>query len=299
MPGPFRQSDAVLTIAQDNARHAIEISAANEAAGELVGFPPEELKGMAFRELLPLKIAEMLDDYVEYEAGANDVGDVLRKVRDFQLKNKNGAHLPLRVKIVRHHSQVHDEYMLIMNDEERQRENDAVMKVLHENFQGHASLDADTGLPDRASLEKGLQLVEMHRENIKNGVCVAVMQMDGYEELLGKHGVAACHRAMQAIAALCQQNLRGNDVVTYMDKNRLAIILVGAAKEPAKIVLNRLRWLIAGLNIRSEQGGDISTTVTVLFGEFTSATKADELLPHYEKILAEKPADSVNMVVEG
>lgn len=298
MPGPFRQTDAVLTIAQDNARHSIEVSAANDIAGELLGIPPEELKGKPFKDIVPEKIAEMLDDYVEYLPGANDVGDVLRKVRDFQIKDKDGKETPMRLKIVRHHSQSLDEYLLIMNDEERQRESNAALAALREAFQGHASLNPDTGLPDRSSLKKGLELVELHRESIRNGVCVAVMEVDKYETILGKYGVQACHRAVQGIAQHCQQNLRGNDVVAQLDDRRLALLLIGASKEPAKIVLNRLRWLVGGLHIRTDNGKEIASTVTVAFNEFRADTRPQELLERLEKALDGKPKESANMVVE-
>lgn len=297
MSGPFRQSDAVLTIAQYNERHAIEVTAVNEVASQIVGYSPDELTGMAFRELVPIKIAEMLDDYVEYEAGHNDVGDVLRKVRDFQLKSKNGKHMPFTVKIVRHNSQQHDEFMLIMHDEEAQRSKNAVMSALRENFEGHAALDADTGLPDRSSFEKGVDLVFLHRENIANGVCIALLEIDNYETILAKCGISACHKAMQDIAALCRQNLRGNDVVAQFDKNRLALILVGTKREPAKIVLNRLRWLIAGLRIQTKQGMDASSTVSLIFDEIDAHSQPDELLKHIEKVLDSKPKESTNVLV--
>lgn len=298
MSGPFRQSDAVLTIAQDNERHAIEVTAANEVAGKLVDYMPEELMGMEFRELLPIKIAEMLDDYVEYEAGHNDVGDVLRKVRDFQLKNKAGKHMSLKVRIVRHQSQKHDEYMLIMQDEESQRETDAVMSALRENFAGHASVDSATGLPDRQSFEKGMDLVLLHRESISGGACVAVLELDDYDQLLSKYGISTCTKVLQDVASLCRQNLRGNDVVAQYGENRLALILVGTTREPAKMVLNRLRWLIAGLHIRNAQGVDVSSTVTVLFHEIDEQSKTEELLANFDRQFDDKPEGSTNMVAE-
>lgn len=297
MPGPFRQTDAVLTIAQDNDRRAIEVCAANEIASELVGIPLDELKGKPFSDIVSDKVAEDIDDYVEYEVGANDVGEVLRKMRDFQIKSKGGKDKPMRLKIVRHHSQTLDEFMLIMHDEEQQRETNEALKALRAVFES-AGTNPDTGLPNRTSLLKGLEVVVEQREKIQNGVCFAVMELDGHENILGKYGVQACHRAVQAIAQHCQQNLRGNDIVAQVDERRLALILVGTSKEPAKIVLNRLRWLIAGLHIRTEQGLDVQSTVTVAFNEFTAEDTAQPLLERFEKLLDEKPKDSVNVVVQ-
>lgn len=297
MPGPFRQTDAVLTIAQDNDRRAIEVSAANETASELIGIAPEELQGMAFSEIVTDKVAEDIDDYVEYISGANDVGEVLRKMRNFQIKGKDGKAVSMRLKILRHHAQVHDEFLLIMHDEERERESNAALAALREAF-NKASKNADTELPDRATLQKGLELVEEHRESIKNGVCIAVMELDNYDTILSKYGLQACHKAMAAIAQHCQQNLRGNDYIAQADGNRLGFILIGTKREPAKMVLNRLRWLVGALKVRTEQGLDVNSTVSVAFNECADDAKSKELLERLEKALDDKPKDSVNVVVE-
>lgn len=298
MPGPFRQTDAVLTIAQDNSRRAIEVSAANEVAGELIGIPPEELQGMAFRDIVSDRVAEDIEDYVEYVPGANDVGEVLRKMRHFQIRGRDGKSVPMRLKIVRHHSQVHDEFLLIMHDEERERESNAALSALREAFQEHASRNEDTGLPDRSTLLKGLELIQAHRENIKNGACLAVMELDQYEKNLGKYGLQACHKAVEGIAQHCQQNLRGNDYIAQIDGRRLALILIGAKSEPAKMVLNRLRWLVGGLKVRTEQGLDVGSTVSIVFNEFSGDGSAQDLLARLEKALDGKPEDSVNVVAE-
>ena len=298
MPGPFRQTDAVLTIAQVNERRSIEVTAANQVAGELTGYSPEDLVGMEFVKLVPSKIHEVIEDYVEFEDGHNDVGEVLRKVRDFRIKTKEGKELSINMKIVRHHSNLHDEFMLIMQDEEVQRGTDSFMAALRENFDGHAALNPDTQLPDRSSYEKGMDMIMLHMENISNGVCVAIFELDDYQQILGKYGVNACHKAMQDIAGLCKQNLRSNDVVAQFDKSRLALILVGTTREPAKIVLNRLRWLIDGMHIRSHQGVDFQTTTSVLFHEIDSNTQPDELIEKFESTLEDKPAESTNLVVE-
>lgn len=298
MPGPFRQTDSVLTISQDNVRKAIEVTAANEMAGKTIGYSIEELKGKPFRELLPSKIAEALDDYVEFEAGANDVGEVLKKVRDFQMITRGGQPLPFRLKIVRHHSQEHDEFMLIMQDESKMQETSALMAMLREHFKGHAAVNPDTNLADRATLHKCLEMVTYHLDNLRLGACLAIVQLDDFESILGKYGIAACHKVIQNVAGLCQQNLRGNDIVTQIDRNRLGVILVGTGKDPAKIVLNRLRWLIASMQSRLVQGVDVQTTATIVLSAVNKNLKPEEQVAAVEKILAEKPASSINLVVE-
>lgn len=294
--GPFRQSDAVLTVAQDNTRHAIEVTAANDAAGNVIGYPKEELKGKALQEIVSEKVAEAIEDYVEFQAGANDVGDVLKKIRDFQLKHRDGKPLPFKLKIVRHNSQQHDEFLLILHNEEALRQNDAFLAALRANFEGHTAQNPETGLPDRASFLKGVELARLHLEQLEKGVSVAVVQFDGFESILSKHGIQACNQWLKAIANLISQNLRGSDVVAHVERNRLALLLVGAAKDPAQMVLNRLRWLIAGHAVSLEQGTNVQSSVTIFFHELTTADDAGKLFEQFERTFAEKPAESTNLV---
>lgn len=293
--GPFRQSDAVLTIAQDNKRRAIEVTAANDAAGAITGYPLEELRGKAFNEIVTPKVAEAITDYVEFYAGANDVGDVLRKIRDFQIQNRDGKAISFKLRIVRHNSVEHDEYLLIMHNEEAQRETDAFLTELLARIDTPNGKHPDSGLPDRASFLSGVELATQEQAKIAKGVSFAMVELDSYEQILAKHGIQACHQVLQDVAKLCVQNLRGNDVVAHVGHNRLGLLLIGAAKEPAQMVLNRLRWLIAGQST-SIEGVKAQTTATILFHELAPEDEAAKLLVHAEDTLKDKPSDSVNLV---
>lgn len=294
--GPFRQSDAVLTVTQDNIRKVVEITAANDVASDITGYSSEELKGKPLKEIVSPRVAETIDDYVEFQSGANDISDVLRKVREFQLKNKDGKVLPFKLKILRHNSQEFDEFLLVLHDEESKRETDAFLSALRANFEGHSALNPDTQLPDRASFVKGMELAQLQLEKLRNEVSVAVIEIDAYDAILAKYGIQSCHLVMKHIAKLCGQNLRGNDVVAQLDKNRLALLLIGAAKDPAQMVLNRLRWLIAAQETRIPQGVDVQTTVSILFHMLEADNAASELIVKFEKAYEDKPADSLNFV---
>lgn len=293
--GPFRQSDAVLTIAQDNSRRAIEVTAANDAAGNVTGYPLEELRGKPFQEIVTPKVAEAISDYVEFYAGANDVGDVLRKIRDFQIQNRDGKAISFKLRIVRHNSAEHDEYLLIMHNEEAERETDAFLSALRERVNNPQGITADSGLPNRANFLSGVELAMLEQGKIAKGVTFAMVELDNYEQILAKHGIVACNQLVQDVAKLCAQNLRGNDVVAHVSGNRLGLLLIGATKEPAQMVLNRLRWLIAGQQTAVD-GTKVQSTVTILFHELAPEDEAEKLLVHAEDTLKDKPADSVNIV---
>lgn len=298
MSGPFRSSDAVLTIAQDNTRQAIEITAANEVAGKIIGYAMEELRGKPFRELLPEKIAEMLDDYVEYEPGANDVGEVLRRVRDFQILDHGGNLLSFRLKVLHHPSQDMDEFLLVLQRSGEQRQEAAFIQALREIFDGHAALSPESNLPERQSLLKGVELVSANIERIPQGASLAVIELDQFDVILVKYGIHACHKLVQGIAGVCRQNLRDNDVIAQVARNRLAIILLDASKEPAKMVLNRLRWLIGAQQVLITPEMSVQTTASIAFVDIPALQKAENLLERCEQSLDNKPETVSNQIIE-
>ncbi len=297
MSGPFRKTDAVLTIAQDNAEQSIRVTAANEVASELIGVPLDELSGKSFKDILPDSIVGAIDDYVEFETGANDVSEVLRRVRDFQLKSAEGKSIPFRLKIVRHNSMEYDEFLLIMQDENKQRETDKFFAMLKENREGHAALVPETGLPDRSSFIKSMELVLPHRDTFGR-VCMAVIELDEYEKILSKFGQDVFYKVLQGAANVCQQNLRDHDVVTQIGERRLGLLLLGAGAEPGKMVLNRLRWLIGGHETTVKQGVEAQSSATIVFRELPESGDSEELLKACEKVMDDKPESSVNTVVQ-
>lgn len=297
MSGPFRKTDAVLTIAQDNARRAIEITAANEAACRLLGYDGEELMGKNFAEMLPERIAEMIEDYVEFEDAANDVGDVLRKVRDFELQTQAGKTKPVDLKVLRHTSVEHAEYLLVFYGSAQKEKADAVMKAARKLLEGKRAIDDATGLAKRDNFEQSVNVLLPQLEDVTNGACLAVCELDGYQKILAKHGIAMAHKAMREAGALCKLNLRGNDLVAQFDERRLAIVLTGATGDPAKMVLNRLRWLIASHKTRDDNVV-VSSNATVWFRELTKETQGKDLFAAFEAAIEAKTDEQANTVIE-
>src|SRR4051812_5911212 len=96
-----RSNDAVITICQNNATKSIEITGINKAGEELLGYSQGDLTGKPLLKILPPRIAEMLNEYVEYESDANDVGHVLSKVQSFSTIGHDGKENAYRLKVVR------------------------------------------------------------------------------------------------------------------------------------------------------------------------------------------------------
>ncbi len=296
MTGPFRQTDAVLTIVQDNAEKVIRITAANDAAANVTGFAVQDLVNKPFADIVPKRIAETLAEYVEFEEGANDVGEMLRKLRDFQILDKKDMAQPFRLRVMHHTAQSSENAFLLILQEEAEENRRATLTQMVQEASKAAERDPDTGLPGRSMVLKGLEHISVHAEDLPGTACFGVLEVDGYDALLAKYGIQACHKMMRNMATWCQQDLRDNDMVGQLDQKHLGVILPSVDETQAKMVLNRLRWLVSSQTTRVE-AGELQSSATIVFMPLHHGETAEKVVSRLEKTLAEKPEDAVNLVL--
>lgn len=246
MPLDYRTSDAVLTICQNNKTKSVTISEINEAAQDIVGLDITKLIGKAFNSILPPRIAELLDEYVEFEDDANDIGIVLLKIQNFAIIGRNSQEKPYRIKISRLPSSGKTLFFaLILQDSVNNRKNDGIRRIISDNFKGHESLDTSTDLPDRASLMKDIDIVRNHGSSVGMLSCFALLQIDDYNKILAYKGREFCNEMLKYVAAVILRTMRPDDVVGSTGHGRLGVLLVDIASGSERLVLNRLRWQIA------------------------------------------------------
>lgn len=261
-----RSSDALIAVYQDNEKQDIILSDVNEIALDILGYQKEEIYGQSIKVLLPARIADLLSEYVEYEEYGNDVGSVLNKVSSFCLLTKSKEEKSFNVKVQRstpvdHHDQFH----LILQTPQDNRRSEAFRALLKENFKGHEVLDEKTGLPDRASFLKDIELVMFYINKKELDASLAIIELDDmdiHKEAYGESGVATIIRH---IAKLCVQNLRSDDKIGLLSNRRIGLILFDAKDDAAKMVLNRLRWLVAANSAIMENGEIASLSIRVAY----------------------------------
>lgn len=242
----YRSNDAVITVCQNNRAKSIEITEVNPPAEEMLGYKSSELVGQTLESFLPPRIAEMLKEYVEFESDANDVGMVLSKVQSFSIIGRDGKETGYKLKVVRAESTGNSIFFrLVLQDKTGLRKNEALRSAIQDNFKGHEALDTDTGLPDRNSLIKDIELMGYYHNKSDLRSCFAILQLDHYDELFSQYGRAACQSILRHVAQLCRQSLRPDDVVGSVSLKRIGILLIDNNPESARMVFNRLRWQIA------------------------------------------------------
>lgn len=282
-----RSNDAVLTICQNNAAQSIEIRDANVQAEGLLGYTREALIGKRLDEFLPPRISELLKEYVEYQDDANDVGAVLAKVQNFSIVAREGKETGFHLKVVRSEALNRNaHFKLILQDKAGQRRTEAFRAILQENFKGHEVLDPATGLPDRYSIDKDLELVLYYVNKGDLKACFAVLELDHQEDLTQEHGEGVRAGLLRYTAKIARQNLRGDDTIGCIGPFQLGLILMDTTMESARMVLNRLRWLLnANPYPREGKAAPIAFTVSIAFSPVGERVSDRLLLPDCEQFL--------------
>lgn len=294
-----RSNDAVITICQNNVAKSIEITDINKHGEDLLGYSAKELKGKPLLKILPSRIAEMLKEYVEYESDANDVGHVLSKVQSFSTISQDGKENGYRLKVVRTDSNGSSiSFNLVLQDKTGLRKNEALRKAIQDNFRGHEVLDPDTGLPDRYSLGKDIELMGYYNNKGDLRSCFAIMQLDHYDELLTQYGRTICHNIVKHIATLSKNTLRPDDVVGVISYKRLGILLLDTSVESARMAVNRLRWQIAANPYMMPDKTSIGLSVSISFSRIGGRVSDKSVLEYCENTLETLGASAINVLTE-
>jgi diguanylate cyclase (GGDEF)-like protein len=298
----YRNNDAVLTIWQNNTQKTIIITDINQAASELIGFLQGDLVSRPLKIILPTRIAELLDEYIEFESD-NAVGAVLSRVQSFSIIEKYGKEKAYKIKVTQSASQAGNLFFsLVLRDAIGARKNEAIRNVIQENFKGHESLDALTGLPDKNSIIKDIDLMNNYGNSGAINSCFAILQLDNYYDILVEHGAEICNNILKHIAFIARQSLRPDDVLASINNKKIGILLVDVALDSVRIVLNRLRWQIAAnpyvLKQKSEGETTIAISVNIAFCKINGEISGAKILENMGKSLLELEKSATNTLIE-
>lgn len=295
----YRSNDAVITICQNNSAKSIEITDVNKAAEDLLGYAGAELVKKPLWRILPPRIATLLEEYVEFESDGGDVGEVLSKVQSFSIVGRDDKETGYRLKVVRSESSGGmTMFKLVLQDRLGLRRNEALRKAIQDNFKGHEKLDPDTGLPDRDSLVKDIELVGYYNSKSDMRTCFALLQLDHYDELFSQYGRATTVTMVKHVAAVCRQNLRPDDVVGAISHKRLGVLLLDTTPETARMVSNRLRWQIAANPFALPDKTTIGLSVSISFSRVSGRITDKKLIDDCSEALDRLNSNEANALIE-
>ncbi len=295
----YRSNDAVITICQNNTAKSIEIRDINKVAEDILGVGNAELAGQKLTRILPPRIAELLAEYVEFSDDINDVGSVLGKVQSFAIIGRDGRENGLRLKVVRAESSGSQiVFKLVLQDKMGLRKNEALRTAIQDNLKGHEVIDPETGLPDRASLGKDIELMGYYNSKSDLRTCFSILQIDHYDELFSQYGRPVCQSIIKHVAFICRQNLRPDDVVGSVNYKRLGVLLLDTTPESARMVFNRLRWQIAANPFLLPDKTTIGLSVSISFTRISGRVDDKQIIDECDQALDHMQANTANALIE-
>ncbi len=293
----YRKSDAIIIVCQNNTKKIIEIAAVNDEASRVFGFSNSELVGKELAHLLPERVASTISEFVEYEDDQNDLLAVLNKIRNFSVKCSDGREAEFKLRIIRGEAIDHNPWFhLVLIDEEKLRKTNAFREVLRENFKGHEIIDERTGLANRLSLLKDIELIVYHVRNSEISASFAIIEINNYDMLRAQRTQETCFKLHQHIGQICKLKLRAEDTVGTLSERSLGIILIDAPQEPARMVLNRLRWAISVSPMPVSPREELVAQVNIGFAQIDGKIKETEVLEKCEEFVASLRQSSHNSV---
>ena len=295
----YRSNDAVLTICQNNVAKSIEIIDVNEAAASLTGYSKQELAGRALASVVPMRLSTLLIEYIEYEEDANDVGAVLSKVQSFSMLAKDGKEKNFRLKVVRGESTKEKlTFRLVLQDAIDVRKDDALHKLIQENFKGHEVLHPSLEIPDRHSLEKDVELTIYYHHKANIRASFVAIQLDHLESLEKQYNAAQSSEFLKHIVQVFRGNLRPGDVVGAISDTQIGVLLLDAVSDSTRLVANRLRWQVAAQPFSLPDTSMLSLTASMAYINIDGVLTADRLVDACLSKLAELPEDAASQLVE-
>jgi len=275
----YRNDDAVLTICQNNAAKSITILDVNDVATGILGYSAADLKGKPLSVLLPVRMSTLMSEYVEYEEDANDVGAVLSKVQTVNLIAKDKKEKPLRLKVVRDESSKDKlTFRLVFQDSTELRKDDAIQRIIQENFKGHQVLHPVFGVPDRNSLKKDMEIVAHYHHKAQLRASLVVVQIDHFPSYQAQYSEDVCVEMVKHIVHVCRSNLRPSDILAVLDDTHIGVLLLESVSDATRMVANRLRWQVAAHPFKLPDTSGLSMSASMVYTNINGAVSADALI---------------------
>lgn len=296
----YRKSDAVLIVCQNNRLKKIEIMAMNAEAVNVTGFSSEELVGKSIEAIMPDRVWSTISEFVDFKEEQQDLLAVLIKIRNFFIKGRDGKEQAFRLRIIRGEEIDRNPWFhLVLEDEGKQQQAITVRQTLKESFKSHEVVNHSSGLPNRPSTLKNLEVVVQSVIDGQIKASFAVMDINNYATLKAENGEDISTKLQRHMGQLCKQKLRPEDTVGSLNDRMIGLILVDAVQEEARMVLNRLRWIISvsPLELGSKE---IASQVNVGFSQIDGKITATEILEKCEGYVVgmrKKLVNTIELVV--
>ena len=176
---------------------------------------------------------------------------------------------------------------LLLRDLTIQLEFEAKRRSIVESLRGFEVLDEITGLPNRPSLLKELEMVTYFvgsRDINASFVIVEISQQNHLEESFGRLGSRAIRKS---VAQRLKSALREGDSIGMLDSNRYGVILMDADKDSTMLAINRLRISVTSQPIAVMNTEFTAPRLAIGNCQISAGTTIDETLKRADESLTD------------
>jgi diguanylate cyclase (GGDEF)-like protein/PAS domain S-box-containing protein len=243
----------------------------NGAMARIFGYRPDELRGMAIRQLY-------LDE-ASFQWAAQSGDTAQREGRQFriqlQMRRKDGESIWIDLSGT---SVSKDESVWMLVDID-------ALKRSEEHAHSLAFRDALTGLPNRRLFQEKLHDALAHSVRGNKAVAVCYLDLDGFKPVNDAFGHEAGDRVLQEVSRRLLGSLRANDVVARIGGDEFALVLSGVSS--VEDVLPVLRRSLALIEQPIELDDERSVTVSASLGAVIGrgASSAEDLMRHADEAM--------------
>jgi len=136
------------------------------------------------------------------------------------------------------------------------------LKRYHDLLAERSSIDAVTGLYNRAYLDRRLDEEIAGARRYKRRFALVLVDVDHFKEINDTHGHPCGDRVLGGIAEVLQASVRNGDAACRFGGEEFALLLVESGREEAALVALRVRERVAALQMMAA-GVPLSRTVSL------------------------------------
>ena len=143
-------------------------------------------------------------------------------------------------------------------------------KLLQSRLEILAHTDSLTGLPNRQAIMNRAETEFTAARRYNRALSIVMVDVDHFKSINDQHGHATGDQVLRDVATICQDVLRGSDVIGRIGGEEFVLLLPEAEQKSAEHIAERMRARLASTKILLN---DLELQVTASFGVATISSK--------------------------
>ncbi len=256
-----RFNDAVVIIRQDNQKKSLPVEASNDLVSNLLGYEAKDIVNHDLREFVSPEVKEVITENLEFEIDAASVDEILKKISNFRMRTKQGAEIPIRIRVMRSLSANGiDRFQLVMNDRSLMESLDAHRQNSRAELTPEQVVDPETNILTEEALLNDMEFISRHAEmNQSSETTFVVFKFFNHEKNKDLLGEEQADAIIGQLVDVIKKSKRETDFAGYYDDDSIILVLTETPLDHSKTPVERIISLLP-----PETRSEIKTTSAII-----------------------------------